>query len=101
MINLSTILNAVQDITLVGVLLILVWLARKDYPARAVRALKRKVCGEFASPSAAHPAARAVTVRGWGRLSDEEALEWDGITSLLKAGVLADDPQSSAPRSDT
>lgn len=59
MIVLATILGAIQDFALVGVLAILVWLARKDYPCRAVRWLARKFRGESASPSPAHPAAKA------------------------------------------
>jgi hypothetical protein len=89
-IGLSVILGAIQDICLVGVLGIFILLLRKDIPYRAARALKRKLRGEFASPSPAHPAARAV--RGRGRLSAEEAAEFEAIVSHLKpgAGSLAD-----------
>jgi hypothetical protein len=59
--------------------------------------LARKLRGEFASPSPAHPAARAVSVCGWGHLTEAEAREFDGIAALLKAGVLSDEPQSPAP----
>ena len=36
------------------------------------------------SPSPAHPAVRAVSVRGWGQLSDGERREFDEIVAPLK-----------------
>jgi len=98
MISLATILGAVQDIALVGVLGIFVWLARKDYPYRAYRWLKRKARGEFASPSRAHPAARAV--RGWSPLSEDEAREFGLIADMLTAGVEAPEAEHKAPRGE-
>ena len=101
MISLATILGAVQDIALVGVLGIFVWLARKDYPYRAFRWLSRKLRGEFASPSRAHPAARATSVRGWSPLSEDEARGFALIADMLAAGVEAPEPEHKAPRGET
>ena len=101
MISLSVILGAVQDVAIAGGLLILVLLARKDYPYRAVRWLARKFRGEFASPSPAHPAARAVSVRGWSPLSDDEAGEFGLIADMLTAGVETPEPEYKAQRGES
>jgi hypothetical protein len=53
---------------------------------KAVEAGALRTGSESGAVSPAAPSARAVTVRGWGKVSAAEDREFDGIMAHLEAG---------------